>query len=134
MEQGTRQEPQLDDKTIKSLMPAINIAELSLKGDKVLIYHEDQNKETKTSGGISLTEKTIQKARLDKLTTGVIIAVGNQIVDPKVAVGRQALFYRAHSEGGIKGTDDNVYVLFSEYNLYGTLPAVEPKSGIIGVA
>lgn len=129
-----KNEPQLDDKTIKSLMPAIDITKLRLKGDKVLIYHEDQNRETKTAGGVIMTDKTLEKARLDKLTLGTIVTVGNNMIDPDVAVGRQALFYRQHSEGGIKGTDDKVYVLFSEYNIYGTLPAATPTSPLIGIA
>ena len=135
MQQSTGQpKVQLDDKTIRSLMPAIDISKLHLKGDLILIYHEDQNKETKTSGGISLTDKTLQEARLDKITIGTIIAVGSQIIDPDIAIGRQAIFYRHDSSGGIKGLDDKVYVLFREYGIYGTLPALTPKSEIIGVA
>lgn len=135
MDQQQTRKPQLDDKTIRSLMPAIDISKLHLKGDLVLIYHEDQNnQETKTAGGISLTEKTLQEAKLDKLTTGVIVLTGSGIVDPDIAVGRQALFYRHDSTGGIKGLDDKIYVLFREYAIYGTLPAPILTSAIIAQA
>lgn len=135
MEHQTARKVNLDDKTIRSLMPAIDISKLKLTGAVVLIFHEDQNNtDVKTAGGISLTEKSMQEAKLDKLTTGTIVAVGNGITDPDIAVGRQAIFFRHNSEGGIKGLDDKVYVLFREYAIWGTLPAPEPKSGIIGVA
>lgn len=127
-EKQSRPEPQLDDKTIRSLMPAIDINALHLTGAQVLIYHEDQNKkkDETTAGGIMLTDKTLEKAKMDKLTVGTIIKVGPQIQDPEIKVGKQALIYRHQSEGGLKGIDDQIYVLFNEYNIRGVLPA--PKA------
>ena len=127
-EKQSRPEPQLDDKTIRSLMPAIDINALHLTGAQVLIYHEDQNKkkDETTAGGIMLTDKTLEKAKMDKLTVGTIIKVGPQIQDSEIKVGKQALIYRHQSEGGLKGIDDQIYVLFNEYNIRGVLPA--PKA------
>ena len=127
-EKQSRPEPQLDDKTIRSLMPAIDINALHLTGAQVLIYHEDQNKkkDETTAGGIMLTDKTLEKAKMDKLTVGTIIKVGPQIQDPEIKVGKQVLIYRHQSEGGLKGIDDQIYVLFNEYNIRGVLPA--PKA------
>ena len=135
-EKQTKPEPQLDDKTIRSLMPAIDIANLHLTGAQVLIYHEDENKkkDETTAGGIMLTDKTLQRAKLDKLTVGTIIKIGPQVQDTEIQVGKQALFFRHMSEGGLKGLDDTIYVLFNEYNLRGILPAAKPTSGIVGVA
>jgi co-chaperonin GroES (HSP10) len=132
----TRPEPQLDDKTIRSLMPAIDIKALHITGAQVLIYHEDQNKkkDETTAGGIMLTDKTLEKAKMDKLTIGTIIKVGPQVQDPEIQVGKQALIYRHQSEGGLKGTDDTIYVLFNEYNIRGVLPAPKAIKAIKGEA
>ena len=135
-EKQSRPEPQLDDKTIRSLMPAIDINALHLTGAQVLIYHEDQNKkkDETTAGGIMLTDKTLEKAKMDKLTVGTIIKVGPQIQDLEIKVGKQALIYRHQSEGGLKGIDDQIYVLFNEYNIRGILPAPKATKVIKGEA
>ena len=124
---GTVRKSQLSDETIRSLMPAVDISTLHLTNAQVLIYHEDQNKKsgesTKTAGGIILTDKALEEAYLDKITIGTIVAIGPQIQDKEIQPGKRALFYRATSDGGIKGTDDKIYVLFNEYNIRGILPA-----------
>ena len=132
----SRPKRQLDDKTIRSLMPAIDIDNLHLTGAQILIHHEDQNKKTDetTTGGVILTDSAVEEARLDKLTVGTIIKVGPQIQDPEIKAGKQALIYRHKSEGGLKGVDDQIYVLFNEYNIRGVLPALVPTSSIIGTA
>lgn len=136
----TRKEAPLSDELIKSVMTSIDIKELHLTGQQILIYHDDQNKqegEKLTQGGVIMSEQIVErleKARLEKITTGTIVAIGPTISDKEIQVGKQALFFRHASEGGIKGMDGNIYVLFQEYNIRGVLPAPVPVSPITVVA
>jgi len=135
-EKQSKPKRQLDDKTIRSLMPAIDIGNLHLTGAQILIFHEDQNKrkDETTAGGVILTDSAVEEARLDKITVGTIVKLGPQIQDQEIQVGKQALFFRQMSEGGIKGLDDKIYVLFNEYNIKGVLPAPKPSLSIVGEA
>ncbi len=119
-----QQEPQLDEKTTKSLMIPIDINALHLTGNQVLILHEEQNREAlaTTSGGILLSEKSTEKVRMGMITNGTVIKVGPKVEDPNIQPGKQALFFRHESEGGIKGTDDLVYIIYREYNIKGVYP------------
>lgn len=119
----------ITEEQVKNLMLEVNLDTFELCSDKVLIYHDKKDVQDKTEGGVFLSDAArdeIRKAAIGMITSGVIVATGPDVKNPNIAVGRQAIFYRQNSEGGIKGTDGQVYVIFGEYHIIGTLPAPDP--------
>lgn len=98
-----------------SLLPNVdNILQFKPRGTRIIIKPAPEL-EIKSAGGIILTEKSVEERRRLGLSSGEIITKGSQCSE-ETQVGQKVFFAWDLGQGMVRSNDD-VYLIFEEYNI-----------------